>query len=464
VSPIRYRLVLKYTGGALLVLGVALLITASVSFALGEFSFLHYTVPGVCTVLVGWYLARMVPERDVTTPEVAAIAPLSFFFASLIGALPFFTLGGMPPVDAWFEAMSGIIDLENSPSSLLFMRSLFQWLGGLGFVVITVSLLLVSGRPAITLLKDTGFEGKLFPRIARHVRVIAVTYILLTLTGIAALLVSGLHLFEALCYTFSGISTGGFALHTGSVGALPRSASWVFMLIMPLGAINFLLYYRSWKTHRTLGRAALGFIKNPQVLCLVFLTAFFGLLISLTAVGRTGWTEGVFLAASAQTGTGFYILEPQAFPPHAMMLLIAAMFVGGSMGSTSGGIKLYRIIELFRSFHGYLVSRHYAKEVFPPGGIMGRGVEKEELIGIFYVITVFVFFIFVGSLLFIAHGYEPLRSVFEVTSAAATVGLSSGIVSPELPADLKVVLVFIMWAGRLEFIPLLVWAYSFTIR
>jgi trk system potassium uptake protein TrkH len=351
------------------------------------------------------------------------------------------------------------------PQAALPLRALLQWLGGLGFVVITVSLLIVSGVPAIALLKEAGLEEKLFPRIARHVRVIALTYIVLTLVGIGALLFSGLKVFEALCYTFSGISTGGFALHPGSVGDLPvKRVFLVFMLIMPLGAINLILYYRCWKVHKTIGKAFLGIIKSPQVLCLLILIVSLGFLVSMTIDGQGRWMKGFFIAASAQTGTGFYILEPAAFPAHALMLLIAAMFVGGSMGSTSGGIKLYRIIELLRSLHGYLISRHYAKEVVLPRSIVGKVVAKEELIGIFYVITVYVFFIFIGSLVFVAHGYEPLRSVFEVTSAAATVGLSTGIVSPELSIDLKVLVVFLMWAGRLEFIPLLVWAYSFKVR
>ncbi|MFQ5736311.1 MAG: potassium transporter TrkG, partial [Thermodesulfobacteriota bacterium] len=155
---IRYRIVLKYLGVVLLVLGAESAITAAVSFEMAEhvFSYIFYLVMAVMYSVAGLYLFYRVPEKEITVPEVAAVAASSFLVASLLGAAPFAVLGAMPPVDAWFESMSGftttgfsLMDVQNSPSSLIFMRALSQWLGGMGFVVITVSILLVSRSTAV---------------------------------------------------------------------------------------------------------------------------------------------------------------------------------------------------------------------------------------------------------------------------------------------------------------------------
>lgn len=470
---IRYRIVLKYLGVVLLVLGVEFAITAAVSIEMAEHvsSYIFYLVMAVIYSAAGLYLFYRVPEKEITVPEVAAVAASSFLVASVLGAAPFAVLGAMPPVDAWFESMSGftttgfsLMDVKGSPGSLVFMRALSQWLGGMGFVVITVSILIVSRSTAVTLLKE-GVEEKLFPRISRHIQVIVLTYAALSIIGVVMLLLFGLGLFDALCYTLSGLSTGGFAPDAGSVSVQPyRKALLPLILIMSFGATNFILYYENWKVNRGIRKALYGFFTNSQVLCLIFFILALAVLIGATLTGEATWLDGLFMAASAQTTTGFFTVDPAGFSDVTLMLLVPAMFIGGAMGSTAGGIKFLRIVVFFKSFNRFIFSREYPEELVLPkaGGV--KGVAKGELQSIFYVIAVYVFFAFSGSLVFIASGFEPMKSIFEVTSAVGTVGLSSGIVSPELNGGLKVLLVLLMWGGRLEFIPVFVWLYSFTLR
>ncbi len=468
---IRYRIVLKYLGVVLLVLGVESAVTAAVSLEMAEHvsSYIFYLVMAVVYFAAGLYLFYRVPEKEITVPEVAAVAASSFLVASVLGAVPFAVLGAMPPVDAWFESMSGftttgfsLMDLKAAPGSLIFMRALSQWLGGMGFVVITVSILLVSRSTAVTLLKE-GVEEKLFPRISRHIQVIVLTYTGLSILSVALLLIFGLGLFDSLCYTLSGLSTGGFAPDAGSVSVVPyRKALLPIIMIMSFGATNFILYYESWKTHRGLKKALRGFFTNPQVLCLIFFILVLAVLIGATLSGEGRWSNGLFMAASAQTTTGFFSVDPAGFSDVTLMLLVPAMFIGGAMGSTAGGIKFLRVIAFFKSFNRFIISREYPEELVIPAA--DKGVAKGELQGIFYVIAVYVFFVFLGSMVFIGSGFEPMRSIFEVTSAVGTVGLSSGIVSPGLNGGLKVLLVLLMWGGRLEFIPVLVWFYSFALR
>ena len=469
MSVIRYRVISKYIGGVLVVLGGSLLLNAAVIILLGEGHFVFHTVFGLVVAGAGLFLSRRVPEKDVTGAEVASIASLSFLIASLVGAVPFFFFGDLSLMDAWFEAMSGftttgfsMIDVGTAPRSLLFSRALQQWLGGLGFVAITVSLFIISGRPAVTLLKETGKE-KVAPRIAKHLHVIIITYLLFTAFGILLFCIFGIKPFDAVCYTLAGISTGGFASRTGSAGILPGARAFVpFLVIMVLGATNFVSHYRVWKASKTWKDALLGMIKNPQTRLLLVMIAAAGVLAGAGLTGKGRWLNGLFLAASAQTTTGFYLHNvPADLSEAAMMVLVVSMLVGGSMGSTAGGIKLHRIIQLYKGLVGFLTSRLYPRERVLPPHLRVSEEAKEELVGISYVITLYLVCIFVAGLILVWHGYGPLESIFEVTSAASTVGLSSGIVSPELPVQLKVLFILMMWAGRLEFLPLFVWGYSF---
>ncbi len=466
VDAIRYRVVWKYTGGVLLVLAAAFLLTALVSAASGEGFFIFYLALSTASALAGWLLYRSVPEKEVTAPEAASIASLSFLVASFAGALPFFFSGGVGPLDAWFEAMSGftttgfsLLALERAPRSLIFFRALSQWLGGMGFVVITVSLLLVSGRPAVVLLKERR-EEKLFPSITRHVQVIAVTYTLLTIAGALLLFLTGADVFEAICYSLSGLSTGGFNVHAKSIGALAPASRPAAMLVMVLGSINFILYYRYWQEQKSFSGTLRSLVKNPQVLALLSAVLLAGLVLSMVLPEGWGISDGFFIALSAQTTTGYFTRDAADLPAPAVMVLVASMFIGGTLGSTSGGVKLYRLIVVSSYLKRHLAAFLYPREVVLPDDSATRGLAKDELIGVFYVIALYVFFIFIGWAVFVGHGLDPLESLFEVTSAAGTVGLSSGIVTPGLAPGLKVTLILLMWAGRLEFLPLLVWACS----
>lgn len=471
-SKVRYRVVMKYLGSVLVVLGGSLALAAAAAFLLGEGAgnVAAYVVPAAASVAAGVYLYRNSPERDVNVPEAAAVASLSFLAASAVGAVPFVAIPGLPVLDAWFEAMSGftttgftLVDVEQAPGSILFFRALAQWLGGMGFLLITVSLLLVSGRSAVTFFKEEA-EEKLFPRIGRHLRLIIKTYAILTACGIVALYATGTGIFGAVCYTLAGISTGGFAVHAGSVGELPRfAAAFAFMPLMLLGSISFVLYYRTWKTSHGWRSMFRVFSRDSQVRWLVALVIVLGVLLSLAIGGEGRFFHGFFLAVSAQTTTGFSTLDTSALPPAALLLVAGAMFIGGSMGSTSGGIKLFRLGASVRSFNKFMLVQQYPEETVLPGGVGGtseRTFTREELPGIFFIIAVYAAAVFLATVVFVYAGHDPLASLFEVTSAVGTVGLSSGVVGPELNPGLKVFLVFLMWAGRLEFLPILVWLYS----
>ncbi len=468
VKTIRYRLVWKYLAGVLIILGIFLSATAITAPILGETAYiLHFLLPSILLLSIGLWIYRAIPEKDVVEIEAIAITTLSFPLAGLAGLIPYISTGTMPPMDALFESISGftttgftLLDTSRSPRVILLWRSLTQWIGGMGFIVMSIGMLLVSERAVVQLFSIGGPDTKLLPRMVHHVRIIISTYVLLTLLGIFLLLLSGLPLFDAVTHTLSGISTGGFSTHREGVGAFEVGrVSPAFIVIMLFGAINFVIYYRLRK--RSLSRLGMikGFFKDPQVAYLLLAVAFLGLVLNLFI--EREWYEGLFLAVSAHTTTGYSTFPVPTLPPAVKMILVVAMFIGGSFGSTAGGIKIFRLLIALKGFVLESSRPGYPKGTILTLKFMERLITKEDLIHISFIIMAYFAIIVAGAVIFVLHGYRPVDSIFEVTSGVGTVGLSSGIVSPGMPWDLKLFLIFIMWMGRIEVLPFFVWVLSF---
>jgi len=470
---LRYRIILKHLGVVSWVLAGELALAAMAAVLLGDWrSIACYLLISMALAAGGWALVRNVPEREVTGPEAMAVAALSFFAASVAGALPFIFLGGMPPLDAWFDAMSAytttgfsLLDLTRAPRSLLFFRALSQWLGGLGFVLFTVSLFIgshmVSARGAIAMLKNDRHEESFFPRIATHVKVVVYTYASLTIVGVAVLLSTGVGVFDAVCYTLSGVSTGGFATHPASAAGLGSgsAALWGLIFIMLLGSTNFLIYYRVMQARRTLKGISRAVLEDLQFPALIIIVVAASAAVYLSAGWGGGLTGAFFLSASALSTTGYSAADAGLMPAFPMALVVLLMFVGGSVRSSAGGIKLHRLIQIFRGMHDLMLARVYPVEL-----VRRKALEKDELTDILMVISFYAITVASGTLVFIACGYGPLSSAFEVTSAVSTVGLSAGIVSTGLGAGLKALMILLMWAGRVEFIPIMALSYSMAAR
>lgn len=468
VKAIRYRVVSKYLAGALIVISLFLAFTALTTPILGEGRYaIHFLLPSLLFSIIGIRVYRGIPERDVTEIEGVAILTLSFPLAGIAGMLPYISTGIMPPLDAFFESISGftttgftLIDLARTPRSILLWRSLTQWIGGMGFIIMSIGMLLVSERAVVQLFSVGGSDTRLLPRVVHHVRIIIFTYSILTILGILFLLLLGLSPFDAIALTFSGISTGGFSTHPEGIGAFQVDrVSMAFILLMLLGAIDFVIYYRLRKASPSLWAMVRGFFRDPQVLYLSIVTPLLGL--SLNLLLGMEWYDGFFLAVSAHTTTGYSTFDTSSLPPEAKALLLPAMFIGGSFGSTAGGIKVFRFLVLFRGLALESSRPAYPRGTIVPLKFMGKVVSHEDLTHLFYIFMAYLVAVVAGTILFILHHYDPMDSIFEVTSGVGTVGLSAGIVSPSMAWDLKVFLILLMWMGRIEVLPLIIWVHSF---
>jgi trk system potassium uptake protein TrkH len=468
--PVEARSVLKYLGQLCAATGILSVAPALLAVAVGEVRLiLPALLPAVMLTVPGLFLARIAAPPELRANDALVIPALTFVIAPIALCVPMI-LQGIPPVDAFFEAVSGLTTtglstlrtLEDMPRTFLFARAFIQWVGGLGIVVLALALFIGPGGVARRLAPDYMDGAEIVASTRAHARHVLTVYLTLTAVGIGLLWIEGLPLFDAVVHALAAVSTGGFAPHDTSLAALPGWAAPVTITLVGMaGAISFGLYYGS-----TRGRLR-KILVDLEVRTLIF--AILAVTVALFAfaaiAGRL--TPGLALdlplmAISAQTTTGFAVMSPHDLDPASKIVRIISMAIGGDVGSTAGGIKIVRVLILFRVLQGFLL-----RKLMPSHAVLDLRVGRNKMqpVDVEGAITIFLLFllvILVSWLPFLAFGYNPIDGLFEVVSAVGTVGLSSGITRPELEPFLKGVLCFDMWMGRLEIVALLLVLYPRT--
>jgi trk system potassium uptake protein TrkH len=290
--------------------------------------------------------------------------------------------------------------------------------------------------------------------IRLHARRLLWVYLILTATGLALVSVAGMSWPMAPVHVFAAVSTGGFACFHDSLAGIDRGVQAALLAIAAAGALPLPLYYRAW-LH---GPGQL--LRDPELRTLPAAVAVVALLLWL--LGDLMPADAILQAATAQTTTGFATVDIQALPADAKLVLILSMLTGAGLGSTGGGIKLLRLLIIVR-----LLQIALLRVQLPPHGVAearidGRSLDTPQIEQALAIVLLFAGLILACWLPFVVAGYAPLDALFEVVSASATVGLSTGITSPELAPHLKGLLTLAMLAGRVEVLALLVLLYPRT--
>ncbi|MFA5701536.1 MAG: potassium transporter TrkG, partial [Desulfuromonas sp.] len=400
--------------------------------------------------------------------EAMVLVALVFLVVPFIMTIPL-VVAGIPFMDALFETISAVTTtglstlpgLEGQPLIFSFSRAWMQWYGGLGIVVFSLALVIRPGMSALR-LASLDVPDDLVGGTRAHARRVLRVYSAVTLAGIIFWLLLGGSLRDAVPYILSAVSTGGFAPTSGSFADLPHvRLAWVATLTTLAGALPLVLYHQAW-------RGGLRPLLDNLEIRLLFLLVFsFTALMSLTlwSHGYT-WSAALhhasLMVCSAQTTAGFSSLDSASLDNVSKLLLILSMCIGGGVGSTAGGFKLLRLLV----FIGLI--RHFVRTTcVPPNTVIRqklgkRVIEPGEARDALMLILLFVGVIVLSWLPFVAYGYTPLDALFEVVSASATVGLSTGIAAQQLPLVLKSVLCVDMFLGRLECVAWLVFFYPRT--
>jgi trk system potassium uptake protein TrkH len=448
--------------------GVALVPTIFAAAA-GDWPFARRAAAvGIALAALAYASTRLPAVRRLQTNEAMAAVAIGYLATALLMSWPLAT-GGLAPIDAVFHSVSAVTTtglstaggVESLSASVLFTQAWMQWCGGLAIVVLAV--LLMEPGPAARRLSDTDlYETDALAGARQRARWALIIYAALTGLGLLGLAALGAGWFDALIHALSAISTGGFSSHDDSLaglGAWPVQSA--VMLLALAGAIP-LARYRALASGRPAGLGRLrGFLDAETRTLLIACAVLSAMLVATLALasGLT-WQQALraapLLAVSAQSTAGFTPVEVGALDDSSKLLLTVSMFTGGGLGSTAGGIKIFRLLILLR-----LIQLSMLRAALPPHAVAGlrvdgRRIDDAGLVQAVGIVACFAVVVLVSWLAFVLHGHDPLDSLFEVVSATATVGLSTGLAAPQLEPLLKVVLCADMWMGRLEVLAVLV--------
>ncbi len=461
------------------VASIALFVPALVGLGFGEARVALTLLPYAFALLVvGEAWRRLLrPSRSMRLDDAIIVAVASWLIVPILTALPVSHAIAIPFIDAWFEAVSGftttgltmftgsldsltgtyVPSVEELPKTILFWRSFIQWLGGVGILVLFTAFATGGGIPSHLIGFAEGRYEHLEPSIARSVRAFFILYTVLTATAFTLFVATGMGVFEAVNHAMTGIATGGFSVYNNSFAHYNNIyIEAAAVIVMVLGALNFADQYALLKT------GSKRLFRNPETRAITAVIAFTTLSGTLILVSH-GWgffhalRLSLFQFVSAVTGTGFQTMDLSTAPDSYKLLLTVACLLGGSIISTTGGIKMFRFVILVSSFKWI-----YEEYASIPGRIIvrklgGRDVGVRELQQAVAIVALFVSSWVAGTILVsLTMPNVSLVDVgFEVASALGNVGLSTGLTGADMPFTAKLVLIVLMSLGRLEILPYL---------
>lgn len=469
------RLVLRGFGIVLLILSVFLLFPFFTALYYGENVFSFGITALSCFLLGGglfFFLPK--PKDHFSARESFLLVTGTWVLICAIGAIPYIldncTMGF---ADAFFESASGFTttgstifaDVEILPRSILFWRSMTHWIGGMGIIVLAVAILPILGVSGFQLMRAEapGPEvERLTPRITHTAKVFWGIYLFFTLLQTILLRISGLSFFDAINHTFATLATGGFSTRNASVAAFNNpGAEWIITIFMVLSGINFSLYYRLViKDFRRIARdselkAYLAlFIISVSIVALNLLSP--GYFPTLTESVK----KGAFQVATLMTSTGFTSSDYSLWPELSQSVLLLMLFIGGCVGSTSGGIKMLHVVVLWK-----VAMNHFKQLVFPRGvfsvQLNKQHLEDRTIMAVTGFVFLYLFIVFLSTLFLSAGGNDLITSLTASLAVIGNIGPGFGKVGPSfnfgyLPDSLKYWLSFVMIMGRLELYTFLV--------
>lgn len=466
------KIVFKMIGRILQIEGILMLIPTAVGLIYGESSALWLIISAVISFLIGSVPALLFRKCDkiVFAREGFAIVALSWILMSVVGALPFFLSGEIPNyISAFFETVSGftttgasiLTDITALSKCMLFWRSFTHWVGGMGVLVFIMAVFpSESGRNVHIMRAEMPgpIVGKIVPKVRDTAKYLYIIYLAISVLQVLLLWAGDMPLYDSLIHTFGTAGTGGFGIKPDSIAGYSPYSQWVITVFMLLFGINFNLYFLI-----IIGRAKSAF-KSGELWCYLGIVAASVVMVTINISSMyQSFAQTVrnafFQVVSIITTTGFSTVDFNNWPEFSKMILITLMFIGGCAGSTAGGLKISRIILMFKT-----VKRDFRRLIHPRSvntvRFEGKPIDNETVssLGGYLIIYMILFFVI---LLFLS--FEGLDFITNFTAMAAcfnNVGPGLNLVGPLsnfacYSSASKVLLSIAMLLGRLEIFPLL---------
>jgi trk/ktr system potassium uptake protein len=453
----------------ILVVGAGILVSAGVSGLYGDPDIPALLISAGIALAVGGplYLATRLRPRTYIGPREGFLSVgAGWIVAMVFGAVPYLVYGVLGPVDALFESMSGftttgasVLTDYSQPHGIMFWRSLTHWFGGMGIIVLFIAVLRTLGAGAMRLFSAETpgpVPEKLTPRIRDTARNLWLVYAGITLVEVVLLSAFGMNVFDAFCHAFATMATGGFSTLEASIAGFDSLAiELIIVIFMFIAGGNFALYY--WLIRGQPSRL----YKNPEFRTYTFIMAASVVIVALSlmiakshfSLGHA-FRESLFQVASIQTTTGFVTADFNLWNSFAKMLLVLLMFVGGSAGSTAGGMKVARILVLGKSIRHELVRQMHPQAVLPLK-IGGRMVPESVRANVLGFLVIYVLVAVAGALLVATTNVDLVTAGTSVAATLNNIGPGLEAVGATMnyafmDGFAKVVLIAMMVIGRLE--------------
>lgn len=484
---INYGLIIKVLGLLMVLLGVAILSALPFSYffapeGIREIRFFQansefYPIlfSGLSTILIGATAAHFTRKasKSIGKKEGYIIVSVSWILISLFGSLPFYLSGYFVSfTDAFFETMSGFTttgasilnDIESIPKGLLFWRSMTHWIGGMGIIVLSLAILPLLGIGGMQLFAAESpgpTADKIHPKVQEMAKRLWGIYVLLTLLETGFLMLGEMNFFDAICHAFATLATGGFSTQNASIANYSPYTQYVIIIFMILAGTNFAIHYF------VINRQFKKIKRNEEyrfylsIIAIVTTIITIGLLLSPIDIGiEKAFRDSLFQVVAIITTTGFVSADYLLWPSHVWIFLLILFFVGGSAGSTGGGVKVVRILVLIKN------SVLEFKRLIHPRAIIPVRISHKPVPQnvVFVVMSFFLLYLLTfafGTIAMSFTGLDFMSAMGASASCVGNVGPAFGSLGPvsnyAAVSDIgKWILSFLMLLGRLELLTVLI--------
>jgi trk system potassium uptake protein TrkH len=472
---VNFKVIGYILGILLLVEAAFLFICIPITFVFGEDDASSFLISGGISLIAGgilWLVTRD-SDKQLGKRDGYIIVSLVWVVFSIFGALPFYISNQIPSyTDSFFETISGFTttgasilnDIESLSHGMLFWRSLTQWLGGMGIIVLSLAILPVLGIGGMQLFiaeVPGPTPDKLHPRVTETAKRLWGIYIIFTSVEMILLFVGGMPIFDSVCHAFTTMATGGYSTKQASIAYYSSPfIQYVITVFMFIAGINFTLSY--FALHRQFKKVW----RNEEFRTYLFLILAFTLVITIGLFITSGehaekcFRDALFQVVSITTTTGYATSDYLQWFPFLTFLIFLLMFVGGSAGSTGGGIKVVRVMLMFKNSLLELKRLIHPNAVIPVR-LNNQSVPSPIVINILAFIAFYLVMVFIGMMVMSTMGYDIETSVGAVAATIGNIGPGIGAVGPvenyaHLPDFGKWFLSFLMLIGRLELFTVLV--------
>ncbi len=473
------KFIFRTIGKLLEALSVILLLPAAVSLIYRENSYKAFLITAAIAFIIGFTLRHTLKTNNhvIYAKEGFLIVSLAWLSTSLIGALPFVISGEIPSyIDAFFETVSGftttgasiLTDIEAMSRGLLFWRSFTHWIGGMGVLVFIMAFVSNISDRSIHIMRAEmpgPIVGKLVPRVKDTSKTLYLMYIALTVAEIVLLLLGGMDLFESTVYSLGTAGTGGFGIKADSVSSYSPYIQWVIAIFMLLFGVNFNLYYL------LLIKRFKAVLKSAELWVYFGITATSFMLVArniyaLYENAGDAVRAAFFQVSSIITTTGYVTADFDLWPSFSKAVLLLLMMIGACAGSTAGGLKVSRVVIIFK-----VITRELKKLIHPRSIVKvnyeGKELDEDTQRSVTAYFSVYMVCAIIIFLIISLDAFDVETNISATMACFNNIGPAFGAAGPMSSyaafTDLsKIVLSIAMLLGRLEIFPLLIAAIPST--